>query len=352
MILKTSTSFYLLLLPVFLLAQAPDNIISDWKTNEDRQFDFWIGEWSVNLRVKQKDQSWKDQHQSTARIYPILDGKAILELWNENKVGQGIKGYSLRYFNRDKNKWELWLNWPGKNRSGSSSLAGSFRHGRGEFFSSRKIDDTTELISRYTFCDVSPTSLRWDDAYTKDGGKTWTNNWIMEFSRIQVIPPALEVNTSPLTYDNGKRCDLPEFGTFTKMAGHWKGVLAIKEENGSWKEHDAQLNTHKVLDGCAVFSFIEANQFKSFSLQTFNTFAKMYEETYLDNSKEGIVLLYYGTEQANKSLVLNPRTNGKPLAPGNTKRIWSIQSDKAELSVHQLLENGDWEEIMKGVFQR
>ena len=51
-------------------------------SQKQRQFDFWIGEWDVNLRVRQKDFTWKDQHKSVVHIYPILDGKAILELWS------------------------------------------------------------------------------------------------------------------------------------------------------------------------------------------------------------------------------------------------------------------------------
>ena len=38
------------------------------QTDKQRQFDFWIGAWDVNLRVQQKDKTWKDQHKSTAHI--------------------------------------------------------------------------------------------------------------------------------------------------------------------------------------------------------------------------------------------------------------------------------------------
>ena len=109
----------------------------------------------------------------------MLEGKAILELWDE----ASIKGFSLRYYDAGRKEWVLWLNWPGANRSGSSSLAGTFRHGRGDFFSTYTTQDGTEGISRYSFNDITATSLRWDDAYSTDAGKTWSHNWIMEFSR-------------------------------------------------------------------------------------------------------------------------------------------------------------------------
>ena len=61
---------------------------------ESRQFDFWVGAWDVNQRVQQEDLSWKDSIKAEARVYPILFGKAVLELWDS----PNIKGYSLRYF--------------------------------------------------------------------------------------------------------------------------------------------------------------------------------------------------------------------------------------------------------------
>ena len=76
---------------------------------ESRQFDFWIGEWDVNLRVRQEDGTWLDRHRSVAMVYPILSGKAVLELWSEDRV-DGIKGYSLRYFDTARGEWVLWLN--------------------------------------------------------------------------------------------------------------------------------------------------------------------------------------------------------------------------------------------------
>ncbi|NIQ57390.1 MAG: hypothetical protein GWN71_29570, partial [Gammaproteobacteria bacterium] len=83
-----------------------------------------VGEWDVNLRVRQDDLSWADEVRSVARIYPILRGKAMLELWSDRRR-DGIKGYSLRYFDVARQEWVIWLNWPGPDRSGSSSLAGS-----------------------------------------------------------------------------------------------------------------------------------------------------------------------------------------------------------------------------------
>jgi hypothetical protein len=263
---------------LFVLLLIPANIISQTTAEKKRQFDFWIGEWDVNLRVMQKDKSWKDQHKSVARIYSILDGKAILELWSENQ--NGINGYSLRYYNPKKDKWELWLNWAGKNRSGTNGLEGSFRHGRGEFFIESKVDEKTTQISRYTFSDATPNSLRWDDGYSRDGGKTWSGNWIMEFSRRAKTAPAIDKDKNLLTYFNGNRCDMPEFNVLKQLSANNK--------------NSPSLRLYNILDGCIVIGFVKKKSTTAFFTLTYNTFAKLYEFTYLDDQPDSALGMYYG----------------------------------------------------------
>ncbi|MEP5612319.1 MAG: hypothetical protein ABJP45_08715 [Cyclobacteriaceae bacterium] len=269
-----------------------------WNAEYHRQFDFWVGEWDVNLRIQQESGVWEDKVQSTARIYQILDGKAILELWNENKVGEGIKGYSLRYYNEDLEKWELWLNWPRKNQSASSSLEGSFRHERGEFFSEFPKNDSVTITQRYTFCDISPNSLRWDNAYSEDGGKTWKEGtWIMEFSRKEQRAPAFVHGQAVHTYDNGNRCDLAEFNFFDEWVGNWSGKLKVSMDE-KWNHFRSNVEIYPILDGCAIMTFMRyidnGNEIKSFSLSTYNTAANKYEEGVLDNLPNSNFKIRYG----------------------------------------------------------
>lgn len=246
------------------------------------QFDFWIGDWDVTLRVQQSDGTWKDQHKAEDRVYSILDGKAILELWSEGK--EGINGYSLRYYNPAKKKWDLWLNWAGKNRSGTHGLEGEFRNGRGEFFAERKQPDGSDRITRYTFSDITPNSLRWDDGYSTDGGKTWSSNWIMEFSRKAEKGPEIGSEKNPLTYFDGSRCDLPEFQVLKTMSQKW--------EQNEW------VTLHNIVDGCIVAGFAKTPP-KSrwehyFFTLTWNTYANVYELALIDDNKANSLVLYYG----------------------------------------------------------
>ncbi len=257
---------------------------------EARQFDFWVGEWDVNVLVRQADFSWKDTHTSRAHIFPILRGKAILELWSEDQQ-EGIKGYSLRYFDTARKEWVLWLNWPSKNASGSSSLAGTFRHGRGEFFSTRKAPDGSETLSRFTFSDVTPTSLRWDDAFSNDGGNTWRNNWIMEFSRTAEKPTLAAGQNTAHTFHDGSRCDLPQFRRYEFLAGTKTGAV---EAGGSGP---VTIRGLQVLDGCAVITFSGASDDPEtawgFSQVTWNTYAQRFELMTLTSQPDTPARMFY-----------------------------------------------------------
>ncbi len=54
----------------------PERAYSEFSPDPARRFDFWIGEWDVNLRMLQDDLTFEDSVAARASVYPILDGKA------------------------------------------------------------------------------------------------------------------------------------------------------------------------------------------------------------------------------------------------------------------------------------
>lgn len=285
---------FLFCIPPTAAEELSDVVAPEFQFDEARQFDFWTGAWRVNLRMQQDDLDWQDSVIADARVWRILDGKAVLELWDS----EPIKGFSLRWFDLETNRWKLWLNWPSTDRSAGSGLDGRFRHGRGEFFSTATAPDGNSILSRYTFSDITADRLRWDDAYSTDGGKTWSGNWIMEFTRtaLAALAPDREINAH--TYDFGNRCTLDQFARLNSLAGRWSGTASDTDHFAERSASPATVSIHRILDGCAIMVFVEvpeaAHSSREFRLLTYNTLSESYEENLLDNLAGTPLRLRYG----------------------------------------------------------
>ncbi len=321
-------------------------------SDEYREFDFWIGEWNVNLRKPTENSKYIDWKDSKAKIYSILDGRAVLELWEE-KGNAGpesvIIGYSLRYYSPDKNKWSLWLNWPGINRSGSRNLTGKFRHGRGEFFRQDRINDSISNITRYTFSDITTESLRWDSATSMTNGKDWISGWIMEFSRVNNKANWPESDRLH-TFRNGNRCILEEFGELEEFVGKWEGQVKMKSTRGTWSEMNISISNYRALGGCSVMSFLEVegddshNSFKEFGLLTFNTYANKFEDGRLSNDPKSSYRPLFG-EKKDGYLQLSRRNRktGKVIE----RYKWQVKENKLLFEKWELLSE-ETEKVMEG----
>ncbi len=266
-----------------------------WRQPEkSRQFDFWIGTWDVNLKVLQSDLSWKSHAQAEAQIFRILNGKAILELWSAGE--KSIIGQSIRYYNPEKDKWDLFLNWPGKERSGTGAMEGAFHHGRSEFFVERA-RDSIQTIERYTFSDISYERLRWDDGYSTDGGKTWRSNWIMEFHRTAASPPKPSDELFLHTYFSGNRCSGDNFTMLNKLAG-------------KYRSDDMDLTVFYILDGCSLMGLSDGIYFKL----TYNTYANKFELTFLDDEPQNDLWIYYGDLEGDTLVLAHSKNEVKAQA--------------------------------------
>lgn len=321
-----------------------NDIAKEWNFNEARQFDFWIGEWDVNLRIHQLDFSWEDKITAHTKIYRVLDGKAILELWDS----EPIKGYSLRYYDTHKKKWILWLNWPGGNRSGVSNLEGTFRHKRGIFSGSYLNNKNETILFNYTFSDITPTSLRWDDAFSSDGGKTWSNNWIMEFNRTKDLPEPNTLSRPAHTFENDSLCTSEPFKMLNSFDGDWKGTVSIIKKEES-REMPATIKGYKITNGCALLLFLEYDNSKEIHLQTFNTTIKKWEESILNNKLGSGMEVYYGDYNEERiETVFKDSLHTK-------KHIWDFDKKNNEISYElyhlKPFNDSTWVLTQKGIFK-
>ena len=140
-------------------------------TPEHRQFDFWIGEWEVEVG---------GQPVAHSSIQNINDGCVIYENWMPYKGGGGK---SFNAYNAGKGKWQqFWV-------SGNGSvleLAGNLKDGVMRYDGVTRDQAGSETIERLTFTPLSRDRVRqfWDQS--ADGGKTWTVAFDGTYVRNQV----------------------------------------------------------------------------------------------------------------------------------------------------------------------
>jgi len=217
-----------------------------------RQFDFWIGEWSVQNRHLQPDGSWKNGTRTRARITPVCGGAAILEEW-AGPLGQSfMNGFSLRAWNPDAASWSLVLFWTPTGNGAFGQLSGEFRHGRGEFFT----PSNGKSLTRYTFSDALPESVRWDSAASSDGGQTWRTDWIMEFSRTAPAATTTQDQLFEIPWNAGQVSPQPAARALDWMLGDWEGVQV--DEKG--REREARLKCALLNKDCMVLDLLQTRE--------------------------------------------------------------------------------------------
>ena len=125
---------------------------------QDREFDFWIGEWEVydgeNLAGRNS-------------IVPILGGCVLQENWQGES---GSAGSSFNFYNPQIGKWEQFWVW----RNGTTlELEGGFSDGK-MILEGDSLNQKGETVrNRITWYDNPDGTVRQHWEVSKDQGKTW-----------------------------------------------------------------------------------------------------------------------------------------------------------------------------------
>ncbi len=149
-------------------------------------FDFFIGRWNVHhRRLKERladSHDWVD-FKGTTVMQTIMGGNGNIDDNVLELPGDTYRAVSLRSFDSKSRLWSIW--WlDGRSPQGplDRPVKGGFQDGVGTFYG----DDTFNgkpIRVRFVWSDITPTSARWAQAFSADGGRTWETNWTMEFVR-------------------------------------------------------------------------------------------------------------------------------------------------------------------------
>ena len=141
-----------------------------------RQFDFWIGEWDVYAKNGKKA--------GDSRIDLILDSCIILENWKSANVSQGdyYAGKSFNTYNSVSKQWQqTWVD----NVGGSTEfLEGHFENNKMTFQTKPfQFSKDTMAVRRLTFYNLDVNRVRQHGEISKDGGRTWSTEYDLEYRR-------------------------------------------------------------------------------------------------------------------------------------------------------------------------
>lgn len=142
-------------------------------------FDFEIGTWKTHLERLEHPLSGSTRwiaYDGTTVVREIQGGRAnLVELVAEGPEGR-FEGLSLRLYNPQSHQWSLNF---ANLRSGTLALPtiGGFDGGRGEFYNQDEFEGRAIFV-RFVITPVDRDTIRFEQAFSEDGGKTWEVNWI------------------------------------------------------------------------------------------------------------------------------------------------------------------------------
>ncbi len=139
---------------------------------EHRQFDFWIGEWSV---VTAKG----ELPAGDSRIELTLGDCVIVENWTSKNTTYAGKSYNV-YNTTDKHWEQFWVD----NSAGMIHFVGNLKGGVMDFYTADEPQpDGTTRRRHLRFFPLGPDKVRQYSQGSTDHGKTWTDEYDFIYTR-------------------------------------------------------------------------------------------------------------------------------------------------------------------------
>ena len=148
-------------------------------------FDFEIGTWKTHLKRLVHPLSGSNEwteYEGTTIVRKVWNGRAnLVELVADGPAGH-FEGLNLRLYNPQSRQWSLNF---ANAASGALSqpTIGEFKDGRGEFYDQEDFNGRAVLV-RFLILPVDADTIRFEQAFSDDGGRTWEVNWIATDKRV------------------------------------------------------------------------------------------------------------------------------------------------------------------------
>ena len=165
--------FFLLVPGIF--AQQPTTAANPCAAPQQKQFDFWVGEWDLTWPAQNGGASG----QGTNSIKRVLDGCVVEENFSGDS-SMPLRGTSVSTFDTRSGKWkQTWVD----NQGGYLDFVGEFSNRQMILQREATRPDGTRILQRMVWKNITATEFDWSWEASVDGGKTWKVNWPIHYRR-------------------------------------------------------------------------------------------------------------------------------------------------------------------------
>jgi hypothetical protein len=153
----------------------------------NHDFDFLVGEWRVHhRRLKERlagSHEWVE-FDGTSSARKIIGGWGNMDDNVLDLPGDAYRAVTLRAFDPKTGLWAIWwLDGRDPHANLDPPVKGRFDGGVGTFFADITFSGKPARM-RFVWSHITHETLRWEQAFSPDGGKSWETNWIMQFQRV------------------------------------------------------------------------------------------------------------------------------------------------------------------------
>ena len=142
---------------------------------EQKQFDFWLGEWDLTWPGPKKG----DVGHGTNSIRRVMGGCVVEENFSGGD-SMHLRGMSVSVYVPQASRWkQTWVD----NEGGYLDFVGEFRDGQMVLSREATRPDGTKILQRMVFKNITPAEFDWSWEASRDGGKTWVVNWPIHYRR-------------------------------------------------------------------------------------------------------------------------------------------------------------------------
>lgn len=148
-------------------------------TGKATDFDFLAGDWNIHNR-QVKDGKWIE-YPGASTVRRILGGVGSVE---ELRIpADKPRGMGLRLLDVERKLWADYWCPAATGVMGGEPTWGSFVDGVGTWDFEDK-DDQGTYIGRGMWHEITANTCRWTFTLSRDGGKTWADQWQMKWTRV------------------------------------------------------------------------------------------------------------------------------------------------------------------------